>query len=1485
MVQCILICIVHLVSLSAVAQVSYTSGTYTQDFNGLPNSGTYSLTGVGPHNVSAAPINATGATGWQLAKFAGSGANALFNVSTGSLTTGSAYSYGAAANTDRALGALSSGTVVPALGVIITNNSGGTLNSFTVNYTGEQWRNGGNNNPDTLTFQYSIGATDILTGSFITENNLSFIAPVFSATSATLDGNLPANQTVKSFTVNSITWLNGQSLVLRWTDANSTGADNGLAIDGFSFSATAPPAAPTTQDFNITFPSVAQTTLTASWTNGNGASRIVIMNTTNSFTNPVDGTSPTANTVYSGLGEQVVYNGVGSSVGVSGLTANSTYYFRVYGYNGTGGGTLYNVNTATNNPNNTTTLPAGVPTISVIGTLTPFGDVLVGNSSAEQSYTVSGTDLTNDITISCPAGFEMSLTSGSGFSGSNITLTHTLGTVATTTVYVRFTPAGLGAASGNVSNQSAGATTADLLVSGNGVEPVITTTGTLTGFGNVFVGANSTSQSYTVSGVNLQGNITVSVPADFAVSLTSGSGYTNSITLNATGLSNPGGGSVSTTTIYVRFSPLSAGLQTSNVDNASTNAVTQSLAVSGTGVTPPTMTELVVPKFMGSKSTASANNCRTPIAVCLQIDNLLANTVYDVRIGLGLTSDAASSFGAGNFWNGTSFAVTNIVGAFVTDGSGSSGPVWYYIQPTGNGTRFDAGQIHNIRFGYTVTGGTIASSPTFVGTKTITALDIPTTARTSGVTTDDGAFIAGVSGACMDGKYILLYDNTAGTGDPLFSYQARTMAATNTTQSDLPTLINDIYTQAGSTASGDYLAVIPIGANNPNGVRRIEAREADNSIAKFTTDADGIWPSGANTTTAARRDVVTITSTDALNGVSGVISGNQTICAGSNASLALTFTGTAPFFYIITDGTNNFGPYVSATTSTTKLIPTSSSVTYTLSIVSDVSCTGITSGSAVVTTVAAAPTASVIVPSITGLPVSACNGTTASLSVPSVSNASYYIWDGPSGCDFNGSGNPFTNSTPTANITFGNPNGSGYYIGVQAGNICGTSTRKVQWVRGTVSVPASIAGNLIACPNTSGNYSTTAVTGATQYLWTITGDATVSGTGINATVNFGPAFTTGTLCVAAQTSCYTSPTKCITISRFPSTVPAFSTGTFTACVGQTIQYCVPSQAGVASYNWTLPPNTSGTSTSNCINVTFNSGFTGGNISVSSVSICGDISAPRTSTIYWGAPTVPASISGPLTGLCGQTVIYTCPSQPGVTFTWTVPGGATINSGQGSNAISVTFGTFTTSTVCVTAGNACGTSASRCITVKGSPNAPGAITSIPSSWCANTAGVEFNVDVSALTGSYTLSWLYPTASVATYVLGGGNSTQLILNWITGSGPVNVTASNACGNATRTSTQANSCRKGEQTTLVDDNLQFIVNPNPTQGITYAVFVTDKKSTGLLAVYDIAGRVIIQKAIYTHEGNNNVQIDLSTVAKGVYTIMITLDDTIAKTKVIVE
>lgn len=227
--------------VNADGSLAWGGGAYTQNFDGLPNSGTYTLTSAGPLAFSAAPISATGLAGWSLAKYSGTGTVALFRVDNGAGNSGSVYSYGTTSATDRALGTLSSGSTVPRFGVTLVNTTGQTITQFTLSYTGEQWRRG-SGAANKLTFEYAVGGTDINTGTFTGASALNFVAPVTTGSSVALDGNALANRTAVSGTVDGISWAPGQTLILRWSDTDDTGSDDGLAIDDLSFDTFVRPA-------------------------------------------------------------------------------------------------------------------------------------------------------------------------------------------------------------------------------------------------------------------------------------------------------------------------------------------------------------------------------------------------------------------------------------------------------------------------------------------------------------------------------------------------------------------------------------------------------------------------------------------------------------------------------------------------------------------------------------------------------------------------------------------------------------------------------------------------------------------------------------------------------------------------------------------------------------------------------------------------------------------------------------------------------------------------------------------------------------------------------------------------------------------------------------------------------------------------------------------------------------------------------------------
>lgn len=118
---------------------------------------------------------------------------------------------------------------------------------------------------------------------------------------------------------------------------------------------------------------------------------------------------------------------------------------------------------------------ASTPTLSVNASLAlslcGFSQSL-GTPSSSQTYTVSGSNLTTDITITPPVNFEVSVNQSTWFTNSSpLTIAQSGGSVGTTTVYVRMNASAAGTYSGNIVNASAGATAVNVAVSGTASAP------------------------------------------------------------------------------------------------------------------------------------------------------------------------------------------------------------------------------------------------------------------------------------------------------------------------------------------------------------------------------------------------------------------------------------------------------------------------------------------------------------------------------------------------------------------------------------------------------------------------------------------------------------------------------------------------------------------------------------------------------------------------------------------------------------------------------------------------------------------------------------------------------------------------------------------------------------------------------------------------------------------------------------------------------
>lgn len=520
-------------------QISITSsGTaLTQDFNTLANSGS---------------ANTVLPSGWVFYE-SGTSGNTTYAASTGSDNGGNTYSYGATSATDRALGGLQSGSVIPSIGASYTNNTGSTITQLDISYVGEQWRLGATSRVDKLIFSYSFDATSLSTGTWTNFTNLDFTGPVTSGALGALNGNASSNRTSVSASIIGLSINSGTTFWVRFSDFNATGADDGLSIDDWSLTAqTAAPVITVTGTFTSFTTTIGSPSLSQSVA--------------------VAGSNLTANIEVAAL-PGFEYSTSDSGPWTSSLSLASTYNGNVYvRLTGTALGPYSgNVSFTSTGATQVDKAVSGVvnpltPVINVTGSFSNF-TTTQGTPSASQSVAVSGSNLTDGISVSAVTDYEYSTTNVAPW-----TSTLSLPSNFNGSVYVRLTGASIGTPGGTVSFTSSGATQVDKSLSGTvtAPPPTLSVTGTLTAFSTT-VGTPSVAQSVSVSGSNLTAGIEVLALSGFEYSTTNAAPWTSTLSL----ASNYAG------SVFIRMTGANSGTYSGNISFTSTGATQIDKAVTG----------------------------------------------------------------------------------------------------------------------------------------------------------------------------------------------------------------------------------------------------------------------------------------------------------------------------------------------------------------------------------------------------------------------------------------------------------------------------------------------------------------------------------------------------------------------------------------------------------------------------------------------------------------------------------------------------------------------------------------------------------------------------------------------------------------------------------------------------------------------------------------------------------------------------------------
>lgn len=305
-------------------------------------------------------------------------------------------------------------------------------------------------------------------------------------------------------------------------------------------------------------------------------------------------------------------------------------------------------------------LPTGFVGNQIICTESELTDLsYTGGSgpSTVKSFNVSATRLTNTLSLTPDANFEISLSSTSNFSANPLTLTPTLGKINSTTIYVRL-KAGLAdnLYTGKIALKSVGAAQKAVNLSGTVVSgpTIFTSINSLVGFSYTAGTGPSNQLSFVINGASLTGNLTVTAPTDYEVSLNSGTSFSGASSLSIAQI----GGKVTNLTIFVRLKQgLAQGTYTGNVSLSSTGATTKTIALNG--LIQPAPVVLTVSKTSLTNFTYSFGNGPAVIQ---------SFTVS----GSGLTSNVKITAPANfeiSYMTGTSFAGTSSISIAPVNGN------------------------------------------------------------------------------------------------------------------------------------------------------------------------------------------------------------------------------------------------------------------------------------------------------------------------------------------------------------------------------------------------------------------------------------------------------------------------------------------------------------------------------------------------------------------------------------------------------------------------------------------------------------------------------------------------------------------------------------------------------------------------------------------------------------------------------------------------
>jgi len=668
---------------------------------------------------------------------------------------------------------------------------------------------------------------------------------------------------------------------------------------------------------------------------------------------------------------------------------------------------------------------------------------------------------------------------------------------------------------------------------------------------------------------------------------------------------------------------------------------------------------------------------------------------------------------SGNITGSNAVCVSPPSQAYGVTAAGSN-IVYTWSVPAGGGNIGSGQGTNNINVNWTTPGN-------YTITVTVSNSCTPSATRTLSVNVSAG--VSGVTAAANPNP--ICAGNTlnltgSGTGVTTWAWSGPNSFTANTQNASVANIqANGVgtYTLTGSNACGTATASVSVTVNDvpqnatasatPNpacvgntvnlsgsatnatswtwtGPNNYTANTQNPSIANIQTSGAGTYTLSANNSCGFRLATVDVVVNEAPTNVTATATPNPA-CEGGTVNLSGSATGAVSYSW---SGPNNFTS--SQLNETISNFQQANVGTYTLNATN--SC-GTTQGNVSVT-ISTGPVNLTATANLNNI----CAASTLNLSATSP-NATSYSWTGPNG---------FTSILQNPSIAPVTVADSGTYV-VTAINDCGNSTASVLVDVDTLilNLDANALSSDSIC---SGESITLSATGNNVNSWSWAGPNNYTSQQQNNTINNASITYSGNYIVTGSNACGdVSDTVSVQVNTVPITPPVI-TGSNSLCAGDEV-YSVTAISNATSYNWTVSGGgtiTGGQGT-NSITVSWTGPSGNYTVSVSAENNCGGSAAATLSvTILPAPPATPGEIAGSIS-VCPGIEPYSIPNVTDATnYTWSITGGGTIASGQGTTTASISWTTAGGPyTVSVTASNSCGSSIARIIdvTVNPAPTAP------------------------------------------------------------------------------------------------------------------------------------------------------------------------------------